>query len=194
VLVRILRLRIKLNTVMLNKVWLEAYGQTAVEFLEDGLLDHSSAIITVKKVQSFSPKPFKFWVERDWMINVEGTHMYQLYAKIKSVLRVLKRVNAKSSGDLHQKVIQDRCSKLTCYTETSFSPMVGYEESCLSTGYRQVTWGYQGDAQCVFCRNGLESRDHLFFKCSFSSRIWIYCLQRCDVRDGSPSCLASFDK
>jgi len=51
----------------------------------------------------------------------------------------------------------------------------------LSTRDKLLTWGYQGDAQCVFCRNGLESRDHLFFKCNFSSRIQIACLQRCNV-------------
>jgi hypothetical protein len=49
----------------------------------------------------------------------------------------------------------------------------------LTTGERFVTWGYQGDTQCVFCRNGIESRDHLFFSCSFSSRIWKTCLNRC---------------
>jgi len=29
-------------------------------------------------------------------------------------------------------------------------------------------WGYVGDCLCPFCRSGMESRDHLFFECSFS--------------------------
>lgn len=49
----------------------------------------------------------------------------------------------------------------------------------LTTGERLVTWGYQGDTQCFFCRNGVESREHLFFSCSFSSRIWKTCMNRC---------------
>jgi hypothetical protein len=44
-----------------------------------------------------------------------------------------------------------------------------------------LAWGYEGDTNCVFCRNGTESRDHLFFSCGFSSRIWKTCLQRCDA-------------
>jgi len=51
----------------------------------------------------------------------------------------------------------------------------------LTTGDRFLAWGYEGDTNCVFCRNGTESRDHLFFSCGFSSRIWKTCLQRCDV-------------
>jgi hypothetical protein len=55
----------------------------------------------------------------------------------------------------------------------------------LSTGDRLLAWGFQGDAQCVFCRNGVETRDHIFFMCSFSARIWKNCMQRCN--DLAPS-------
>lgn len=41
----------------------------------------------------------------------------------------------------------------------------------LTTGERLVTWGFQGDTQCLFCKNGMESCDYLFFSCSFSSHI-----------------------
>jgi hypothetical protein len=43
----------------------------------------------------------------------------------------------------------------------------------LTTGERLVVWGYQGDTMFFFffpCKNGVESRDHLFFQCNFSSR------------------------
>jgi hypothetical protein len=32
----------------------------------------------------------------------------------------------------------------------------------------------------VFCRNGVESRDHIFFMCSFNTRIWKNVMQRCN--------------
>ncbi|XP_062145452.1 uncharacterized protein LOC133852713 [Alnus glutinosa] len=48
----------------------------------------------------------------------------------------------------------------------------------LTTVDRLPTWGYKGDTQCCFCRHGTESRDHLFFNCSFSSQIWEICMKR----------------
>ena len=51
----------------------------------------------------------------------------------------------------------------------------------LTTGERLLKWGYQGNVQCWFCHNQMETRDHLFFECSFSSRIWNFCMARCRV-------------
>ena len=42
-------------------------------------------------------------------------------------------------------------------------------------------WGYWGDSLCVFCINSLESRDHLFFKCCFTRRIWDDIMKLCLV-------------
>lgn len=53
----------------------------------------------------------------------------------------------------------------------------------LTTGERLAGWGFIGDVLCLFCRNCLESRDHLFFECGFSSRIWKAVLGRCLVND-----------
>jgi hypothetical protein len=51
----------------------------------------------------------------------------------------------------------------------------------LTTGDRLGAWGYTGDTQCMFCRNGMESRDHIFFMSNFSSRIRRTCMQLCNV-------------
>lgn len=40
----------------------------------------------------------------------------------------------------------------------------------LSTGVRMRLWG--GDQPCVLCGERDESRDHLFFACSFSFTVW----------------------
>jgi hypothetical protein len=37
----------------------------------------------------------------------------------------------------------------------------------LDTGVRLLSWGYRGDIQCYFCRNQMESRNHLFFLMQF---------------------------
>ena len=40
---------------------MSSFGSTAVEFLVGGISDHSPAVITVGTLQSFGPKPFKFY-------------------------------------------------------------------------------------------------------------------------------------
>jgi prenyltransferase beta subunit len=51
------------------------------------------------------------------------------------------------------------------------SDLVGNEDA-LSTGRKLLGWGFQRDVKCIFCRSGIEDRDHLFFSCGFSGRIW----------------------
>lgn len=42
----------------------------------------------------------------------------------------------------------------------------------LATMDRVVRWNQGVDVTCVLCRREAESRDHLFFRCSFTSMIW----------------------
>ncbi|KAL9690538.1 hypothetical protein QQ045_010940 [Rhodiola kirilowii] len=42
----------------------------------------------------------------------------------------------------------------------------------LMTRDRMNKWGAQGDDSCVLCDAAVESRDHLFFDCSFSQEVW----------------------
>lgn len=35
-----------------------------------------------------------------------------------------------------------------------------------------ISWTAGVNASCVFCRDPMETRDHLFFSCSFSNHIW----------------------
>ena len=46
---------------------------------------------------------------------------------------------------------------------------------------RLITGGYKGDVKCLFCHNQTESREHLFFECSFSYRVWKFCMCCCRV-------------
>ena len=41
----------------------------------------------------------------------------------------------------------------------------------LPTMDRMIAWGLEVDGVCRLCRNGMESRDHLFFDCSFSKEV-----------------------
>ncbi|KAL9664746.1 hypothetical protein QQ045_020153 [Rhodiola kirilowii] len=33
-------------------------------------------------------------------------------------------------------------------------------------------WGFPGASTCVLCNSGEESRDHLYFTCSFTREVW----------------------
>ena len=47
---------------------------------------------------------------------------------------------------------------------------------------KKTNVGYQGDLMCSFRRSKLESRDHIFFRCSLSERIWKGVLRRCLIK------------
>jgi hypothetical protein len=44
-----------------------------------------------------------------------------------------------------------------------------------------IFWGFVGNFICSFCHGCLESRDHLFFSCSFSSRVWKRVIATCFI-------------
>lgn len=67
-----------------------------------------------------------------------------------------------------------------CYFKTSFCLWL-VMRNCLATGDRLANWGYNGDVNCIYCRNRLDSRYHLFFDGSFCSRIWNEGMSRCNV-------------
>ena len=42
----------------------------------------------------------------------------------------------------------------------------------LTTGDRMAAWNVGIDGSCVLCNQHLETRDHLFFSCSYTSMVW----------------------
>ncbi|KAL9298582.1 putative reverse transcriptase zinc-binding domain-containing protein [Arabidopsis thaliana] len=42
----------------------------------------------------------------------------------------------------------------------------------LATGARMIKWNRGETGDCTFCRQGIETRDHLFFSCSYTSEVW----------------------
>ncbi|XP_062158093.1 uncharacterized protein LOC133865680 [Alnus glutinosa] len=72
----------KLDRVLANGEWFTSFSNTAMEFLERGVSDHSPALVTVAKPVSNGPKSFKFfnfwaehknfleWIEEGWRVEV----------------------------------------------------------------------------------------------------------------------------
>ncbi|XP_018462974.2 uncharacterized protein LOC108834110 [Raphanus sativus] len=46
---------------------------------------------------------------------------------------------------------------------------------------RLISWGLQVPSSCVLCSGSIESRQHLFFNCSFSSRVWNYFMSKMNL-------------
>ena len=42
----------------------------------------------------------------------------------------------------------------------------------LSTRDKMREWGIVIDGKCELCHNEMESRNHIFFRCSFSQEVW----------------------
>jgi hypothetical protein len=53
----------------------------------------------------------------------------------------------------------------------------------LMMGDHLLSWGFQGDVLCPFCQGCIESREHLYFQCGFSCRIWRVALQKCLIEN-----------
>ncbi|KAL1198538.1 putative ribonuclease H protein [Cardamine amara subsp. amara] len=44
----------------------------------------------------------------------------------------------------------------------------------LATGERMSYWNVGANTSCIFCRDPMESRQHLFFSCTYSHEVWAY--------------------
>jgi len=51
------------------------------------------------------------------------------------------------------------------------------------TRQKMCSWGYMGPCLCLFCYAAQENRNHLFFSCSFSRRIWKTIMGDCFFAD-----------
>ena len=51
----------------------------------------------------------------------------------------------------------------------------------LPTLVRMASWGIEVNSLCKLCQNGDETRDHLFFQCSYSNEVWRTILQLCGL-------------
>jgi hypothetical protein len=66
----------------------------------------------------------------------------------------------------------------TAIPRHSFLLWIAFRDA-LVTKQKMCCWGYLGKSLCLFCYGGEESREHLFFRCSFSSWIWTSIMAVC---------------
>jgi hypothetical protein len=56
-------------------------------------------------------------------------------------------------------------------------------KDAIFTREHMCRWGYSGDNLCLFCRSRQENKDHLFFECSLSKRVWRALMADCGIVD-----------
>lgn len=63
----------------------------------------------------------------------------------------------------------------------SFHSWLVHLDRC-PTRDRLIRWGLDVQPHCLLCGTGLESRNHLYFQCSYSSSIWQKIADRCQLQ------------
>lgn len=96
--------------------WNTVFDDAVVGYLNPGLSDHSSIVLTCKKDGHTGSRPFRFFnymadhprfnqvVQDGWKTNIQGTAMYQIWQKLKCVKQGLKTLHQKDFANLEERI------------------------------------------------------------------------------------------
>ncbi|XP_074288901.1 uncharacterized protein LOC141614046 [Silene latifolia] len=105
----------RLDRFMVNQAWLDTFPDMMVHFHPEGLLDHNPCIVSDIKLggrKNASFKYFNMWslapsftsiVSNDWGKSYNGTKMFCIVKKLKSLKGALKALNKESYSDIENK-------------------------------------------------------------------------------------------
>uniref|UniRef100_A0A803PDG0 Reverse transcriptase domain-containing protein n=1 Tax=Cannabis sativa TaxID=3483 RepID=A0A803PDG0_CANSA len=144
----------KIDRIMANQRWLATFLNAEAMFLNEGLFDHTPALLTVYPTTSSSRKPFKYFrmwssypsfkqsVEDVWKVNVPGTNMFQVVTKLKALKKVFKQINQQGFSD-----IQAQDSKAKVWLDEKQAAQKS-----------KVCWIKDGDSNTTFYHASLRER------------------------------------
>ncbi|XP_062118627.1 uncharacterized protein LOC133832276 [Humulus lupulus] len=104
-------------------------------FLNEGLFDHTAAVLTVYSNVPCGRKPFKYFkmwsthpkyfekVNLIWQQQVTGTKMYRVITKLKALKAVFKEINAQGYSDINSAEIQARDHLAECQDKLHRDPL-----------------------------------------------------------------------
>ncbi|GAB2271839.1 hypothetical protein Dimus_038936 [Dionaea muscipula] len=113
-------LRIKLDRVMGNPAWFEAFDRADAWFLESGLSDHSPAVVTLVRSDKVASYPVRFlnvWTEhprfqdvvrQGWQEKDDGAIMYRVFQKLKRLKRLLRALHQSSFSCIAERIVDAR--------------------------------------------------------------------------------------
>ncbi|XP_030478095.1 uncharacterized protein LOC115695145 [Cannabis sativa] len=106
------RIYSKIDRILANQAWLNAYENAEATFLNEGLFDHSPGILTLYPHLNGGIKPFKYFrmwkshskyersLEEIWNQPIGGSKMFQVVSRLKLFKGVLKDINKERYMDL----------------------------------------------------------------------------------------------
>ncbi|KAL2905400.1 LINE-1 retrotransposable element ORF2 protein [Bienertia sinuspersici] len=102
----------KLDRIMANDEWLEAYHHANAIFLTEGCSDHCPGLIRMNFDVGMGRKPFKYFkmwqlapdyterIKKAWGTEIRGTAMYKIVQKLKKVKASMKDLNKHGFNDM----------------------------------------------------------------------------------------------
>ncbi|KAK1282596.1 hypothetical protein QJS10_CPB22g00515 [Acorus calamus] len=198
------RIACKLDRILVNLTWLVSNANSFVQYLAQGLSDHTALKVSVQPSIPSGPRPFKYFqaweshsqfsavISRAWQQQFCGSPMYILVKKLQHLKIVLKDWNKEVFGpvqyclqnsrqrlELAQLASLNDPSNLIFINEESaakeeYLSMLRREESFLRQKSRQ-TWLMEGD------------RNSKFFYASIKARIAKNTLRKVQLHDGTIS-------
>ncbi|XP_057251777.1 uncharacterized protein LOC130591853 [Beta vulgaris subsp. vulgaris] len=179
----------KLDRVMVNDAWEEAFPSANAHFMPEGYFDHCPMVIQVYPQLQKGKSPFKYYtmwssarnfqeiVKTCWDTRVEGSLMFRVVSKLKMVKQALKQLNAEGFNELQATEIKAMHHLVKCQDELKED--IGNSdkrdaELKASEEYRRVHNIYMSflrqKAKLSWCKEGDEN-SHLFHQSIKARRV-----------------------
>ncbi|XP_062077369.1 uncharacterized protein LOC133782170 [Humulus lupulus] len=150
----------KIDRVMANQAWMEKFTNAEAIFLNEGIFDHTPAVLTVHSDIPSGKKPFKYFrmwsshpqhhqeVSRVWHQMVKGTKMYQVVSKLKNLKPIFKELNKRGFSEIHMAYMQAKEKLNDCQNKMHRDPLnvvLQYQELEARKHYAGTLLGTQMD-------------------------------------------------
>ncbi|XP_074267057.1 uncharacterized protein LOC141590359 [Silene latifolia] len=177
----------RLDRVLVNHDWLQCRNSAYVNFRNEGLFDHSPCIIQDSMGNIVGRKSFKYFnmwsqvdeflpcIQQYWDIIWQGTKMFKVVMKLKSLKKTLKELNKNLFGDVDNSSAHAWKALDTIQSQLKLSPtdphlicqkrdatkiyrdlQLAYDSFLLQKS--KATWVNQGDQNTKYFHSILKSR------------------------------------
>ncbi|XP_062080589.1 uncharacterized protein LOC133785357 [Humulus lupulus] len=118
------RIYSKIDRVLANQAWQSLFPEAETVFVNDGLFDHTPAVLTVYAKVPCGRKPeYGNKVAEIWKQPFTGTKMYKLITKLKALKLVFKEINTQGYYDIISAEIHARDHLMDCQERLKCDPL-----------------------------------------------------------------------
>ncbi|XP_062114671.1 uncharacterized protein LOC133825786 [Humulus lupulus] len=177
----------KIDRVMANQAWMDKFTNAEAIFLNEGIFDHTPAVLIVHSDIPNGKKPFKYFrmwsshpqyhqeVCRGWHQMVKGTKMYQVVSKLKNLKSIFKELNKRGFSEIHMAYVQAKEKLSDCQNKMHRDPLnvvlqcqelearkhyaeVQKNYNSYLSQKAKVTWVKEGDENSAFFHSSIKER------------------------------------